>query len=128
MANKISYEGFQPDSIVQSINEKLVGRAEVGFNKYGATMDRDDLSEGPEGVELLQSTFDMDTGEYVSSKQKRRNQQQKKPAFRQSRRRRLFLKRKRLSCHPRAALRRRRSSPKLSGASYKTSSEQLRQL
>jgi len=45
MANKISYEGFQPDSIVQSINEKLVGRAEVGFNKYGATMDRDDLSE-----------------------------------------------------------------------------------
>tara|TARA_B110000908_G_C9898804_1_gene290099 strand:- start:306 stop:533 length:228 start_codon:yes stop_codon:yes gene_type:complete len=45
MANSIEYKGFQPDSIVQSINEKLVGRAEVGFNKYGQTMDRDDLSE-----------------------------------------------------------------------------------
>ncbi len=45
MANKISYEGFQPDSIVQSINEKLVDRAEVGYNKYNATMDRDDLTE-----------------------------------------------------------------------------------
>ena len=45
MANSIEYKGFQPDSIVQSINEKLVGRAEVGFNKYGHTMDRDDLSE-----------------------------------------------------------------------------------
>ncbi len=44
MANKISYEGFQPDSIVQSINEKLVDRAEVGYNKYNATMDRDDLT------------------------------------------------------------------------------------
>ena len=44
MENKINYSGFQPDSIVQAINAKLVSRAEVGFNKYGATMDRDDLS------------------------------------------------------------------------------------
>jgi hypothetical protein len=44
MENKIKYSGFQPDSIVQAINNKLVARAEVGFNKYGATMDRDDLS------------------------------------------------------------------------------------
>jgi hypothetical protein len=44
MENKINYSGFQPDSIVQAINTKLVSRAEVGFNKYGATMDRDDLS------------------------------------------------------------------------------------
>jgi len=44
MENKITYSGFQPDSIVQTINKKLVSRAEVGFNKYGATMDRDDLS------------------------------------------------------------------------------------
>jgi len=43
--NKINYEGFQPDSIVKSINEKLVDRAEVGYKKYGHTMDRDDLSE-----------------------------------------------------------------------------------
>ena len=45
MANKIEYKGFQPDSIVKSINEKLVDRAEVGYNKYNATMDRDDLTE-----------------------------------------------------------------------------------
>lgn len=44
MENKINYSGFQPDSIVQAINNKLVSRAEVGFNKYGATMDREDLS------------------------------------------------------------------------------------
>ncbi len=44
MANNIEYKGFQPDSIVKSINEKLVDRAEVGYNKYNATMDRDDLT------------------------------------------------------------------------------------
>jgi len=44
MKNKINYSGFQLDSIVQAINTKLVSRAEVGFNKYGATMDRDDLN------------------------------------------------------------------------------------
>ena len=44
MKNKINYSGFQPNSIVQAINTKLVSRAEVGFNKYGATMDRDDLN------------------------------------------------------------------------------------
>lgn len=42
--NKINYEGFQPDSVVQSINKKFVARAEVGYNKYNATMDRDDLT------------------------------------------------------------------------------------
>ena len=45
MANNIEYKGFQPDSIVKSINEKLVDRAEVGYGKYGHTMDRDDLTE-----------------------------------------------------------------------------------
>jgi|TARA_R110000744_G_scaffold186292_3_gene305653 hypothetical protein len=42
--SKIEYEGFQPDSIVRTINEKLVERAEVGFAKYGNTMDRNDLT------------------------------------------------------------------------------------
>lgn len=42
--NKINYEGFQPDSVVQSINKKFVARAEVGYAKYGNTMDRDDLT------------------------------------------------------------------------------------
>mgnify|MGYP005987017839 CR=1 FL=1 len=42
--NKINYEGFQPDSVVRRVNEKFVSRAEVGYNKYNATMDRDDLT------------------------------------------------------------------------------------
>jgi len=44
MQNKITYEGFQPDSIVKAINAELVARAEVGYKKYGHTMDREDLS------------------------------------------------------------------------------------
>jgi hypothetical protein len=44
MANSIEYKGFQPDSIVKSINQKIVGRAETGYRKYNNTMDRDDLS------------------------------------------------------------------------------------
>jgi len=42
--NKINYEGFQPDSVVRRVNEKFVSRAEVGYAKYGNTMDRDDLT------------------------------------------------------------------------------------
>lgn len=42
--NRINYEGFQPDSVVRRVNEKFVSRAEVGYNKYNATMDRDDLT------------------------------------------------------------------------------------
>jgi hypothetical protein len=42
--NKINYEGFQPDSVVRRVNEKFVSRAEVGYAKYGHTMDRDDLT------------------------------------------------------------------------------------
>ena len=42
--NRINYEGFQPDSVVRRVNEKFVSRAEVGYNKYNATMDREDLT------------------------------------------------------------------------------------
>lgn len=33
-----------PDSIVSSVIEKIENRAKIGFEKYGVTMDRDDLS------------------------------------------------------------------------------------
>ena len=32
-----------PDSINQSVSDKLLKRAEIGRNKYGVTMDRNDL-------------------------------------------------------------------------------------
>jgi len=41
---KIKYTSFVPDSIVQSILEKFVDRAEMGFRKYNNTLDREDLS------------------------------------------------------------------------------------
>lgn len=41
---KLNYTGFVPDSIVQSILEKFVDRAEMGFKKYNNTLDREDLS------------------------------------------------------------------------------------
>lgn len=43
-SQKIKYTDFVPDSIVQSILEKFVDRAEMGFNKYNNTLDRKDLS------------------------------------------------------------------------------------
>jgi hypothetical protein len=33
-----------PDSVVTSVIEKIENRAKIGFEKYGVTMDRDDLS------------------------------------------------------------------------------------
>jgi len=41
---KLKYTDFVPDSIVQSILEKFVNRAEMGFTKYNNTLDRKDLS------------------------------------------------------------------------------------
>jgi hypothetical protein len=43
-SQKIKYTDFVPDSIVQSILEKFVDRAEMGFTKYNNTLDRKDLS------------------------------------------------------------------------------------
>ena len=43
-SQKIKYTDFIPDSIVQSILEKFVDRAEMGFTKYNNTLDRNDLS------------------------------------------------------------------------------------
>ena len=59
MANSIEYKGFQPDSIVKSINEKLVDRAEVGYNKYNATMDRDDLTTDEWITHAMEEMMDM---------------------------------------------------------------------
>jgi len=44
MSRKINYTSFIPDSIVDSILNKFVDRAEMGFNKYSNTLDRKDLS------------------------------------------------------------------------------------
>ena len=41
---KIKYTEFTPDSVVQSVVEKFVDRAEMGFKKYNATLDRRDLT------------------------------------------------------------------------------------
>ena len=41
---KIKYTEFTPDSIVQSVVEKFVDRAEMGFKKYNNTLDRRDLT------------------------------------------------------------------------------------
>lgn len=34
---------FQPDSVVQAVIDKFRNRAQMGKEKYNATMDRDDL-------------------------------------------------------------------------------------
>lgn len=34
---------FKPDSVVQAIIDKFANRAKMGKEKYGVTMDRDDL-------------------------------------------------------------------------------------
>jgi hypothetical protein len=44
MSRKINYTDFIPDSIVDSILNKFVDRAEMGFNKYNNTLDRKDLT------------------------------------------------------------------------------------
>jgi hypothetical protein len=35
---------YTPDSIVQTVIDKFVARAEMGKKKYGVTLDREDLS------------------------------------------------------------------------------------
>lgn len=44
MSRKINYTNFIPDSIVDSILNKFVDRAEMGFTKYSNTLDRKDLT------------------------------------------------------------------------------------
>lgn len=34
---------FQPDSVVQAVIDKFAARAKMGKEKYGVTMDRNDL-------------------------------------------------------------------------------------
>jgi hypothetical protein len=36
-------ENFQPDSVVQAVIDKFANRAKMGKEKYGVTMDRNDL-------------------------------------------------------------------------------------
>lgn len=43
-SSKVTYTKYVPDSIVNSVIEKYIERAEMGENKYGVTMDRTDLS------------------------------------------------------------------------------------
>lgn len=40
---KVLYTNYTPDTVVQSIIEKFVERAEFGEKKYGVTLDRTDL-------------------------------------------------------------------------------------
>jgi len=42
--SKLNYTEYTPDTIVQSIIEKFVDRAEKGEKKYNTTLDRQDLS------------------------------------------------------------------------------------
>ena len=51
------------DSIVKSVLEKFVGRAIIGKEKYGTTLDRDDLSKS-EWLTHLQEEL-MDAAVYV---------------------------------------------------------------
>jgi hypothetical protein len=37
-------DNFNPDTIVEEVCQKFVNRAEVGYKKYNATMDRNDLT------------------------------------------------------------------------------------
>jgi hypothetical protein len=44
MENKQPKSEFKPDSIVQTISDRFIERAKVGWNKYGTNLDRKDLS------------------------------------------------------------------------------------
>jgi hypothetical protein len=41
---QVIYTKYSPDSIVQTIVGKFVERAQMGEEKYGVTLDREDLS------------------------------------------------------------------------------------
>lgn len=43
-AHMTSHNKYTPDSIVQTIIDKFITRAEFGEKKYGVTLDREDLS------------------------------------------------------------------------------------
>ena len=45
MSRKINYTSFVPDSVVDTILNKFIDRAEMGFTKYSNTLDRKDLSK-----------------------------------------------------------------------------------
>ena len=45
MSKKINYTSFVPDSVVDTILNKFVDRAEMGFAKYNNTLDRRDISK-----------------------------------------------------------------------------------
>jgi ATP-dependent Clp protease adapter protein ClpS len=40
----VKYTDYTPDSVVQTIIENFVKRAEMGEKKYGVTLDREDLT------------------------------------------------------------------------------------
>jgi hypothetical protein len=42
--SKVHYNNYTPDSIVQTVVENFVKRAEMGEKKYGVTLDREDLT------------------------------------------------------------------------------------
>ena len=42
--SKVQYTNYTPDSIVQTVIENFVKRAEMGEKKYGITLDREDLT------------------------------------------------------------------------------------
>ena len=37
-------DNFTPDTVVEEVRQKFAERAQKGYNKYNATMDRNDLS------------------------------------------------------------------------------------
>ena len=41
---KVKYTDYTPDSVVQTVIENFVKRAEMGEKKYGVTLDREDWS------------------------------------------------------------------------------------
>ena len=41
---KVKYTDYTPDSVVQTVIENFVKRAEMGEKKYGVTLDREDLT------------------------------------------------------------------------------------
>lgn len=41
--SKVQYTDYTPDSIVQTVIENYVKRAQMGEKKYGVTLDRTDL-------------------------------------------------------------------------------------
>jgi hypothetical protein len=66
--SKVIYTNYKPDSIVDSIINSYIERAEKGEKKYGTTMDRTDLSL----VDYLQHAIEehMDAVVYLTKTKK----------------------------------------------------------